>query len=103
MNGPGNKTNVDSFETKPKKGFVTLTFFRQKQQVAQVNFDTRDLALKIAQALLSAHFGDANGPCEFECDDCNRDCCVPTCVNGVEGYVCPTAGTSNCPKEVYSK
>lgn len=101
MNGNGNRTNVDAFETRPKKDFVTLTFSRNKQQVAQVNF-SRDLALKIAQALLAAHFGDASGPCDFECEACGRECCVPTCNNGHGGVVCPSAGTSNCPKEVYA-
>lgn len=49
----------------------------------------------------------AGGPksCDLPCTNAGAynctNCCVPNCDNGKDGHVCRSAGTSNCPKEVY--
>ena len=59
MNGTGNlkagiKTNVDDFAIKPKRDHVTVSFFCEGKQVAQVNFGKKPFGINFLQALQEA-------------------------------------------------
>lgn len=53
--------NVDNFQVKVKKDHVTVTFYYQEKQVAQVNFPKQEVGLQLLQALQASIWGDTSG------------------------------------------